>query len=159
MPDGSALVCIAAEPNQLARSYWLDLNGKTRAITPPGTSGTRVTPDSKYLLAMDGQKKRWLYPIAGGEPVPFPVSLDPDDAVIRFEPDGKSVLVRRAGLPAKIERISLDSGRREEIRQISPSDPAGVQAIVNVHFSADAKSYAYSYMRSLSDLWVVDGLK
>jgi eukaryotic-like serine/threonine-protein kinase len=159
VPDGSALVCIAAEPNQLARSYWLDLNGKTRAITPPGTSGIRVTPDSKYLLAMDGQKKRWMYPIAGGEPVPFPVTLDQDDAVVRFERDGKSVLVKRAGLPAKIERIFLDSGRREEIRQISPSDPAGVQAIVNVHFSADAKSYVYSYMRSLSDLWVVDGLK
>ena len=158
MPDGSGLVCIAAEPNQLARSYLVDLNGKGRAITPLGTTGTQVTPDSKYLLAIDGERKRWLYPLAGGEPVSFPVNLDSDDLVIRFETDGKSVLVKHRGVPAKIERVFLISNRREEVRQISPSDPAGVQDIVDVVFSADGKSYAYSYMRSLSDLWVVDSL-
>jgi len=91
--------------------------------------------------------------------VPFPVNLDADDLVIRFEPDGKSILVRRRGVPAKIERVFLNSGRREAVRQISPSDPAGVRSIAAVHFSADGKSYAYSYYRTLSDLWVVDGLK
>lgn len=159
VPDGSGLVCIAAEPNQLARSYLMDLNGKSRAITPLGTAGFRVTPDSKYLLATDGERKQWLYPLAGGEPVPFPVNLDIDDFVVRFELDGKSILVRHRGVPAKIERVFLDSSRREEVRQISPSDPAGVQEIISVHFSADGKSYAYSYFRTLSDLWVVDGLK
>ena len=159
VPDGSGLVCIAAEPNQLARSYLMDLNGKSRAITPFGTAGFRVTPDSKYLLATDGERKQWLYPLAGGEPVPFPVKLDIDDFVVRFELDGKRILVRHRGVPAKIERVFLDSSRREEVRQISPSDPAGVQEIISVHFSADGKSYAYSYFRTLSDLWVVDGLK
>lgn len=158
VPNGSALVCIAAEPNQLARSYLLDLNGKSRAITPLGTTGVLVTRDSKYLLARDRERKQWLYPLAGGEPVPFPLKLDASDLVIRFEPDGRSVLVRHSGIPAKVERMFLDSSRREEVRQISPSDPAGVQDIVSVHFSEDGKSYAYSYMRSLSDLWVVDGL-
>lgn len=137
----------------------MDLNGKSRAITPLGTAGFRVTPDSKYLLATDGERKQWLYPLAGGEPVPFPVKLDIDDFVVRFELDGKRILVRHRGVPAKIERVFLDSSRREEVRQISPSDPAGVQEIISVHFSADGKSYAYSYFRTLSDLWVVDGLK
>ena len=82
-----------------------------------------------------------------------------DLRVVRFEPDGKSILVRRRGVPAKIERVFLNSGQREQVRQISPSDPAGVQTITNVRFSADGKSYAYSYFRTLSDLWVVDGLK
>jgi Tol biopolymer transport system component len=159
IPDGSGLVCEAAEPNQQTRSYWLDLNGKSRAITPLGTAGTLVTPDSKYLLAVDGERKRWLYPLAGGDPVPFPVKLDDNDVAVRFEPDGKSILVMHGGVPAKIARISLDTSRRQEVRQIAPSDPAGVQGIIAVRFSADGKSYAYSYMRSLSDLWVVDGLK
>jgi len=159
VPDGSGLVYIAAEPNELARSYWMDLNGKHRAITPLGTTGVLVTPDSKYLLAADGEKRWWLYPLAGGDPAPFPVNLDRDDEVVRFEPDGKSILVRRRGVPAKIERVFLNSGQREPVRQISPSDPAGVQTITSVHFSADGKSYAYSYFRTLSDLWVVDGLK
>jgi len=159
VPDGSGLIYVAAEPNQLHRSYWMDLNGKSRPITPLGTAGLLVTPDSKFLLATDGERKRWLYPLAGGEPVPFSVNLDADDLVVRFDPDGKSILVRHRGVPAKIERFFLNSGQREPVRQISPSDPAGVQDIINVRFSADGKSYAYSYLRSLSDLWVVDGLK
>ncbi len=159
IPDASGLVCVAAEPNQLARSYWMDLSGRRRVITPLGTAGIQVTPDSKYLLATDGERKRWLYALAGGDPIAFPAKLDDDDAVVRFEPDGKSILVMHRGVPAKIERVFLNSNHREEVRQISPSDPAGVQVIVAVHFSADGKSYAYSYFRTLSDLWVVDSLK
>ena len=159
VPNGSGLVCVAAEPNQLARSYFLGLDGKSRPITPLGTTGTLATPDSKYLLATDGERKRWLYPLAGGEAIPFPAQLNDHEYVIRFEPDGKSILAMHRGLPAKIERVFLGSSRREQVRQISPSDPAGLQEIVSVRFSADGKSYAYSYLRSLSDLWVVDGLR
>lgn len=39
------------------------------------------------------------------------------------------------------------------------SDPAGVQNVVSIRFSADQKAYAYSILRVLSDLYVVDGLK
>jgi serine/threonine protein kinase/Tol biopolymer transport system component len=159
VPDGSGLVFVAAEANHPPRSYWMDLNGKTRALTPEGTTGLVVTPDNKYLLATDAQRKRWLYPLEGGEPKPFSTTLGNDDAVLRFEPDGKSVLVNQRGLPAKISRVFLDTGRREETREIMPPDPAGVQTISGVQFSADGKSYAYSYYRVLSDLWVVDGLK
>jgi Tol biopolymer transport system component len=159
VPDGSGLVFVAAEPNHPPRSYWMDLNGKSRAITPEGVIGSIVTADSKYLLTIDGQRKRWLYPTEGGEPKPFSTTLDDDDAILRFEPDGKSMLVAQRGVPAKVFRVSLDTSRREEIRQITPPDPAGVLTVTAIHFSADGKSYAYSYFRVLSDLWVVDGLK
>jgi len=159
VPDGSGLVFIAAEPNRPRRSYWMDLNGKIRALTPEGTTGMNVTSDSKYLLAVDAQGKRWLSPLAGGEPKPFPVNLDEEDGIIRFEPDGKSMLVARRGVSAKIFRVFLDNRRREEIRQITPPDPAGVQTVLGIRLSADGKSYTYSYYRVLSDLWVVDGLK
>jgi heme oxygenase len=67
--------------------------------------------------------------------------------------------VAERSIPVKILRVFLGTNRREEVRQISPSDPAGVQSIPYVVFSADEKSYAYSYYRVLSDLWVVDGLR
>jgi serine/threonine protein kinase/Tol biopolymer transport system component len=159
VPDGSGMVFVAAEPNHPPRSYWMDLNGKPRAITPEGTTGAVVTPDSKYLLAVDAQRKRWLYPLEGGEPKPFSTSLNDNEAVVRFEPGGKSMLVAQRGVPAKVFRVLLDTGRREEILQITPPDPAGVLTVMGIHFSADQKSYAYSYYRVLSDLWVVDGLK
>jgi eukaryotic-like serine/threonine-protein kinase len=159
IPDGSGLVCVAAEPNHPPRSYWMDLTGKTRAITPEGTAGAAVTSDSKNLLATDAQGKHWLYPLAGGEPKPFPINLNENERLVKFEPDGKSILISQRGVPAKISRVFLDSGRREEILEITPPDPAGVQAVLGARFSADNKAYAYSYFRVLSDLWVVDGLK
>jgi Tol biopolymer transport system component len=33
-PDGSDLVTGAGEPNGPIRSYWMDLNGKSRAVAP-----------------------------------------------------------------------------------------------------------------------------
>lgn len=159
IPDGSALIFIGNEPNQPRRSYLLDLNGKSRPITPPGTAGLLVTQDSKFLLASDPQGKRWLYPLAGGEPTPFSVKLDTNEIFVRFEPDGKSVLVRSRAVPSKVSRVFLADGRREDVREIVPPDPAGVQTIAAVVFDKDCKSYAYSYSRLLSDLWVVDGLK
>ena len=160
VPDGSGLVFVASESNRPPRSYWMDLTGKTRALTPEGTLGIGVTPDSKYLLALDPQSKRWLYPLAGGDPRPFPISLNENDRFVKFEPDGKSALIAQRGVPTKISRVFLDGGRREAVRDITPPDPAGVLAVMDdIRFSADDKSYAYSYFRVMSDLWVVDGLK
>jgi len=158
-PDGKALLFVASEPNHPPRSYWMDLDGKTKAITPEGTAGTLVTPDGKYLLARDRQHKYWLYPIQGGNPKEFPVSFGENERPIRFEPDGESMLVAIHGLPEKVVRVYLSNSRREDVIQISPADPAGLEAIQGVFLSSDHKSYAYSYYRVLSDLWVVDGLK
>jgi hypothetical protein len=69
------------------------------------------------------------------------------------------VLVRARGVPVKITRIDLATGKREPFREIAPADPAGVQTIPVIKFSEDGKSYAYSLGRQLSDLYVVDGLK
>jgi eukaryotic-like serine/threonine-protein kinase len=159
VPDGSSIIVIGNEPGQPRRSYLLDLNGKSRPITPPGTAGLYVTQDSKFLFATDPQAKHWLYPLAGGDPVPFPVKLNGNEIFVRFDPDGKSILVRTRAIPSKASRVFLNDGHREDVRQISPPDPAGVQTIAAVVCDKDCKSYAYSYSRLLSDLWVVDGLK
>lgn len=76
-----------------------------------------------------------------------------------FFDGGKSLLLRTPNLPVNVTRVDLATGRREAFKQIVPADPAGVQAIPTLWFSADGKSYAYSVGRILSDLFVVDGLK
>lgn len=40
-----------------------------------------------------------------------------------------------------------------------PPDPAGIAAIGGMAVTPNGKSYAYSYVRSLADLYVVEGLK
>lgn len=49
--------------------------------------------------------------------------------------------------------------RRQPWKEIAPADLARAQGIPTIKFSADGKSYAYSMLRVLSDLYVVDGLK
>jgi hypothetical protein len=85
--------------------------------------------------------------------------LGPEDLVTGLSADGKNLLVAMPGIPAKIARVDLATGRRELWKEISPADPAGVQSFAGLKFSADGKSYAYSVLRIISDLYVVDGLK
>jgi serine/threonine protein kinase len=60
---------------------------------------------------------------------------------------------------AKVYRLNLATGRKQLWRELMPPDPAGVYFIRPPQFSSDGNSYAYSYARLLSDLYVVDGFK
>lgn len=160
VPGGKAIVFVASQPNQRPRSYWMNLeNGQQRAITPEGVTGTLTSPDNKFLLAFDSGRKGWLYPLQGGQAQPLVAALDREDFVIGWEKDGKSLLVQASGIPAKVMRVYVGSLRRELVRQVAPSDPAGIVTMAGITFSPDRKAYAYAYFRILSDLYVVDGLK
>ncbi len=161
VPDGKSIVFSAAEPGHGKRTYLQGIDPATpaRPITPEGTQGGIVSPDSQYLLAMDDKRQRWLFPLAGGEAKKVNLSLKPDEGIVSFLPDGKSVLVRDRNIPTSVFRVDIATGARTLFKQIVPADPAGVQSIPSVRFSADGKSYAYTLGRFLSDLYVVDGLK
>jgi serine/threonine protein kinase/Tol biopolymer transport system component len=160
LPDSKSIVYSIAEPGHAARTYLLDIEGGTpRAITPEGTVGSFVTPDSKFLLAIDSKRQRWLYPIAGGEPQKFNVVPSPNERVMGFSADGKSLRLRSVTIPVQVTLVDIATGRRELWKEIVPADTAGVQSIPSLKFSADGKAYAYSIGRILSDLYVVDGLK
>jgi serine/threonine protein kinase/WD40 repeat protein len=159
-PDGKGLILIGAEPNHSPQSYWMDLEGKSRPVTPEGTIGLVSTADSKYLLAADGEEKWSLFPLTGGgDPQPLRTNLEAADLPVQFQADGKVLIVAQSGVPERVYRIHLDQNRREEILKLIPPDPAGLQEVRGLYLSADEKSYVYSYYRVLSDLWVVDGLK
>ena len=160
LPDGRSVLFTAAEPGHGRRTYILDLQGGApRPLTPENRLGFLVSPDGKYLVAVDTQRQRWLYPIAGGEPQKFSPNVTFEEGVEAYLPDGKSVLARNRALPAKITRVDIATGQRSLWKELEPADAAGVQSISNMKFSADGKSYAYSVFRVVSDLYVVDGLK
>ena len=159
LPDSKSIVYSAAPPGHGLRTYVLDLQGAApHALTPEGTAGTTVTPDGKFLLAADARRQTWLYPIAGGEPQKLDIVLKPSETVLNFL-DAKSLLLATSTVPADVVRVDITTGRREPWRQIVPADSAGVQSIAILKFSGDGRSYAYSVLRMLSDLYVVDQLK
>jgi eukaryotic-like serine/threonine-protein kinase len=160
LPDGRSIVFSASEAGHEVRTYLLDLQGGSpHALTPEGMAGSLVTPDGKFLLARDTKGQRWLCPIGGGEPQKFDVAIKPDEFIMGFSSDGKSLRVRARTIPVEIVSVDVASGRREPWKEIAPADPAGAQMVFLIAFSADGKSYAYSVSRVLSDLYVVDGLK
>jgi Tol biopolymer transport system component len=160
VPDGKAVVYAASEPSHPPRSYLLTLeDGKSRPITPEGVAGTLVSPDSKYLVAFDSDRKAWLYPLMGGDRQPLSAAISNQDRIVDWEADGKSLLVARPGNPLVVSRVFLNSTRRDPVKSFAPSDAAGIVTLADTRFSADRKSYAYTYFRILSDLYVVDGLR
>ena len=56
-------------------------------------------------------------------------------------------------------KVRLETGRRELWKELIPSDPAGVLTILGVVTTPDRRYYAYTYLRRLTDLYLVGGLK
>jgi Tol biopolymer transport system component len=160
LPDNRSIIYSSAEPGHGARTYLLDIQGgKPRALTPEGTTAFRVTSDGRMVLGRDQQRQLWLYPVAGGEPQKANFTLSPEELALGFSADGKSLLAGTRGVPLKIALVDLTTGGHQPWKEIAPADLAGAQGIPSIRFSADGKSYAYSTLRVLSDLYVVDGLK
>ena len=160
MSDGKSIVYSSNDPGHGPRTYLLDVQGgNPRVLTPEGTIGAFATPDGKALLCIDDQRQHWLYPITGGHPQKLDFVLNPNERVLGFFPDGKSLRVRTSSVPVQIARVDIATGRREPWKEIAPADPAGVESVPSIRFSSDGKSYAYSVGRILSDLYAVDGLR
>ena len=78
---------------------------------------------------------------------------------IRASADGRSLFVDCGGVPRRIERLDLSSGRRTPWKTLLPEDSTGVTGIEFVFLTPDGQGYAYGYGRYLQDLFVVGGLR
>ena len=84
----------------------------------------------------------------------------PDDIWINWSSDGRSAYVYHDEKTfAPVYLLSLETGKRTLVVTLGPNDAAGVTSLLSLAFTPDGKSYSYSYSRSLSELFVVDGVK
>jgi eukaryotic-like serine/threonine-protein kinase len=165
MPDGKAIY-FAGDDGHEWKMYIEDLaSGALRSVTPPISVKRNhfethvLSPDGKVLFARNPNGQGQLYPIAGGEPRQIPGWL-PDDIWVTWSSDGRSAYVYHDDkTSAPVYRIDLTNGKRQLIDTFTPSDTAGVTTIVCVRMTPDGKSYAYSFSRELSDLFLVEGVK
>jgi len=128
-------------------------------VTAGGAHNGFVSPDGRLLLVQGSRDEYQLYPSAGGEPRPVS-SLAPDDIVVRWTADGRGVLALRwSEVPARLERVDLETGRRDLIRRLAPPDLAGVLRILNAAVANDGNAYAYSTWPLKSDLFLVEGAR
>ncbi len=162
LPDGKSIVFTASEAGRGTRLYVRDLaGGKSRALTPEGYSMFRgaITPDGKAVAVSGPDRRLYLYPLAGGEPTALP-GLTMAYRPIRFTADGRTLYCQEeATIPSRIFRYDVASGRLDPWKEVAASDTAGLSSISRVVVTPDGKTYAYSYLRILSYLQLVEGLK
>jgi eukaryotic-like serine/threonine-protein kinase len=161
LSDGKRLVFSGNEPGHGFRFYVESPDeGKPRPISPEGVSPqVLISPKDNFAASVGPDGKVYLYPVAGGEPMMVHGTL-PDEIPTGWTADGRSLYVYRFGeIPARVFQLDLATGQRKLWKELVPSDSAGIDTIRGVEIAADAKTYLYGYIRTLSDLYLVEGLK
>jgi len=165
-PDGrrALITGVVANTFQL-----LDLATGTRTpLGEPGMSSTAnaraVSPDGAWVLLRRNSGKLLDAPLVlvstQGAATRAVKGLEAGDLPMRWNGDGPAVYVlHRSGRPTRIHRIELATGKRTLVREIMPANPGGLPGIRSFAMTADAKAFAYNYVRKLSDLYLIEGLK
>lgn len=111
------------------------------------------------VAAVGPDQKGYLFPVEGGQPRLIP-GLASDELPVSWSADGRALLIYRLGeLPAKVYRLELSNGQKSVLKGLLPSDSAGINVIGPIFATPDGKNFVYGYVRSLSDLYLVEGLK
>ncbi len=159
-PDGNALLLVATEKGGAPRTYLLKRDGSApKPFGPEGFRGTQISPDGNYVI---GRKSNayWMIPF-NGEQTLRPLSfVQPDEVVAGWTADGKSIYIGdSSSMPVKVYVADLKTGQRHLHQQHAPGDLAGVSGVGTGLITPDGSFNLYTFGRTLSYLYVVEGLK
>ena len=161
LQDGKRFVFTGTETGHGARLYLESLDdAKPQAFSMEGVGyGIVLSPDGKWVAARGPDLKVYLFPVGGGDPK-LVQGVQPGEFPTAWSSDGRSLfLIARGQIPAQVFRVDVSTGQRTFWRSFEPADSAGIDTIRGVALSADNKAYVYGYSRTLSDLYLVQGLK
>jgi hypothetical protein len=159
--DGRRFLVTGHAQDRPLRAWVVDTQeGTSRAITPEGIGCWLVSPDGGTAACARPEGEGYLYPTAGdGEARPIPGFAN-GDHLLQWSTDGRFLYVsERYARPARVLRLELATGRRTPWRDFSPSDSAGVVGTIDPTLTPDGSAWAYSVLRHLNDLYVVEGLR
>ena len=162
-PDGARLAFLGVETGRGPKVFVTPTSTMNpRAISPEGVAFTTVfaiSPDGRSIAALGVDAKPAIFPADGGAPRPIP-GTEVLDVPMRWTPDGAGIFISRADGPRTVlSRVDVASGKRTTVTEVTAADPAGVQGILRVYPTPDARGYAYSYVRVLSTLFEVEGVR
>jgi eukaryotic-like serine/threonine-protein kinase len=159
LPDGKRLLLTGNEVGKPSRNYLQDAaGGAPTPVTPEGVAGYLWLDDKSIFVPRDNST--WtLYPIDGGQPRDLKVQI-PIRATRIFARSGRYIFgALRQEIPLKVYRFDLETGEKQLWKELAPTDRAGVYNLGQLSLTPDARWYVYSYVRDLSDLYIVEGLK
>jgi len=162
-PDGKRVLLWANKPGEGNHMYELMLDGDgtprplgkfyhfdwLQAISPDGTHVAATSATHQTLLIHSLE--------TDDAPVPVRGSL-PGDNPILWTADGGLYVHQIGRLAAAVDRIDLTTGERTPWHELRPTDPAGVTIVQPVFLAPDLETYAFSYRRLLSELFIARNL-
>jgi eukaryotic-like serine/threonine-protein kinase len=162
-PDARHILILGSVAGSRGLRLWVqDIEGgEPRPISPEGARSRRrgsISPDGKRVAATDPEGKVAIYDVAGGPAVSVPGNHDGEEA-IQWTADGKNLLVARQEISNRVFVVDLATGQEKLLKQFSAPDATGLIESAPPIFSRNLQAYAHSYMRILSDLYIVEGLK
>jgi len=162
-PDGRRLLVTGAEPGRGHRLYVQEIeSGKLKPISSEGVTihpGAVVSPDGMTVAASGPERRMLLYPTELGEPRAAP-GLLPDERIVRWTADSRSLWAYSPNeVPVKVFRVDMTTGERSLWKELIPPDPAGVLTMGPIVMTPDGRSYAYSYRRTLDELFLAEGIR
>lgn len=163
-PDGKRVLYVARDGDKPVRSWVQDVNGgPVRPVTPEGTAGFRISPDSKWLLAQKVSElgnNAFLVSIATGEIVPIK-NLKSGEAVLGWT-NNNELYVGSAAAPERIalhvDKLNPQTGTRTPWRDFAMPPFGGVRPDRPL-ITPDGASFAFDYRLRFSDLYTVSGVR
>jgi len=161
LPDGKRIFFNANVRGRATRCFLLDLaGGAPRPVGPEGGLCAASSPDGEWLAVEGPDREMSLVPVDGAAS-PRPVrGWAKEWTALQWSADGRSLFItNETEVPMSIRKLDLETGRTELVRTLVPPDKAGVQPIAAPIVTRDGRTYAYTYIRLLGDLYVAKGVK
>ena len=164
-PSGRRVIFAGAELNQGSRLYVQDASGQhpPAPFTEEGISlaelGRPLSPDGKWIAGIGGDGVPELYSVDGGEPRVIP-TLGYLDTPVGWSADGRELfVVRLEDMPPRVDRVEVTTGRTRPWTGLRPGPLSGLLGDYRILISPDGESYAYNYVRQMSDLYLATGIR
>jgi Tol biopolymer transport system component len=161
LAGGKELLASGIEAGHGVRDYVIELSsGNSRPITPEGVGGVVPSPDgrSTAVQGLDGQWGIWPLDESVLRLIP---GLDENYRVSGWSPDGQSVYAvsRRREKIGNVYRVNTGTGKMELWRTFGEGLAAGAVSSRGSYQSGEGNAYAYLYAQTLSQVYVIRGMK
>jgi hypothetical protein len=160
-PDGKSLLVVGNEAGKPSRTFRQEIpSGEPRPVFEEGVVAAAITPDGQAVLALD-RDREWRWYRVDGSASRLAAGMTAQDRPDRYNvagwsDDGKELFLRMGGgVPARIDRLDIVTGRRSLLAEVGPADRTGLFSLTPSSVTKNGGQYSYSYAKRLSTLFVV----
>ena len=162
LAGGKELLASGIETGHGLRDYLIDVSsGNSKAITPEGIAGAWPSPDGRSTVVLRSDGKWGIWPLDGSGLRLIP-GLDSSYRVRGWMPDGQSVYavsIRQQEKIRSVYQVNVATGAVKPWKTFGEGLASGGTSIGNSYFAGDGGAYSYVYSQTISQVYVVRGMK